>query len=179
MGDIDLEFSFKVKGRQDVYLIWHWGAPQKATQADRAKTRVANYNRTTYGRINRIMDLKADQKVTARPLFTDEEGNPTGTPADFTASYTTDRPDLVTVTDNGDGSVTFAATGGTGNLGEARIHGEATFGGKTAQADDIINVVAGDAERFTLAFGDPEEVDSDDTTGGGETDQPPAPEPEQ
>ncbi len=108
------------------------------------------------------MDLKADKKVTATPQFTDEEGNPTSAPADFSVTYSTDRPDLVTITHNGDGSVTFAASGGAGNLGEARVHGEATVDGRTVTADEVINVIAGDAERFTLAFGEPEEVDSDE-----------------
>jgi hypothetical protein len=108
------------------------------------------------------MDLKADQKVTATPKFLDEEGNTVPTPSDFNATYTTDRTDLVTVTDNGDGSVTFSSAGGAGNLGAAAIHGEASFNGKTATMDDVINVVAGDAERFSLEFGEPEEVTPDE-----------------
>jgi hypothetical protein len=108
------------------------------------------------------MDLMADKKVTATPVFEDEERNPVPVPADFTATYTTDRTDLVTITSNPDGSVTFSSVPGAGNLGAAAIHGEATFGGKTVTMDDVINVVPGDAERFSLQFGQPEEVTPDE-----------------
>lgn len=161
LGDLDFVLGFEIKGRRDPSVIWHWSAPSKATPQDRIQGPVP-HNKFPYGKAQRIMDLKADQKVTATPVLTDEEGNPVPAPADFTATYTTDRTDLVTITTNPDGSVTFAAAGGVGNLGPAAIHGEATVNGKTSVMDDVINVVAGDAERFSLEFGEPEEVTPDE-----------------
>jgi hypothetical protein len=160
LGDLDLVFGLEVKGRSNPRLVWHWGVPRKATPQDRIQGPVP-HSKFPYGKATRIMDLKADNSVTATPEFEDEEGNTVPAPADFTATYTTDRTDLVAITVNADNSVTFAAVGGVGNLGAAALHGEATFGGMTATMDDVINVVAGDAQRFSLKFGTPVETTPD------------------
>lgn len=161
LGDLDLVLGFEVKGRTDPCLKWHWGVPRKATPQDRIQGPVPR-QKYRYGKASRIMDLMADKKITATPVFEDEEHNPVPVPADFVATYTTDRTDLLTITVNADNSVTFSSVPGAGNLGAAAIHGEATFGGKTVTMDDVINVVAGDAERFSLAYGAPEEVTPDE-----------------
>lgn len=162
LGDLDFVLGFEIRGpRRDPRVIWHWGAPRKATPQDRAQGPVQR-SKFPYGKAQRIMDLKADNSVTATPEFLDEEDNPVPAPADFTATYTTDRTDLVAITVNPDSSVTFAAVGGAGNLGAAAIHGEASFGGMTMLMDDVINVVAGDAQRFSLKFGTPVETTPDE-----------------
>jgi hypothetical protein len=105
------------------------------------------------------MDLAADMKVTAELEWTDEVGNPTGTPADATATWSVDDSSVIALTDHGDGSAEFAAVG---PLGTATVTVSASAGGKTFTGSDVINVVAGLAERVNIDFGDPEEVTPDD-----------------
>ena len=103
------------------------------------------------------MDLQADKKVTLTGSFTDEMGNPVPLPAGETVVYTVDDPSIINLTDNGDGTAVAAATG---VLGTANVHGEAT-GPVTASGDLQIVVVAGDADRFEIVAGEPEEVTPD------------------
>ncbi len=104
------------------------------------------------------MDLAADMKVSATVEYTDEVGNPTGTPADASAVWSVDDTSIVALTDNGDGSAELAAVG---PLGTANVTVTATAGGQTFTGSDVINVVAGLAERVNVAFGTPEEVTPD------------------
>lgn len=67
-------------------------------------------------------------------------------------------PSIINLTDNGDGTAVAAAVG---VLGTANVHGEAT-GPVTASGDLQIVVVAGDAERFEIVAGAPEEVTPDE-----------------
>ncbi len=104
------------------------------------------------------MDLAADMKVSASVEYTDEVGNPTGTPADATATWAVADPTIITLTDNGDGTAEFAATG---TLGSCEVTVTATAGGHTFTGTDTLVVVAGLAERVNVAFGTPEEVTPD------------------
>lgn len=110
------------------------------------------------GRLDTIMDLKADQQTTLSGEYTDEVGNPVAAPADATVTYTVDDATVLNLTDNGDGTAVAAATG---TLGQATVHAEAAFGGRTATGDLLVVVVPGNAERFTVAASDPTEVTPD------------------
>lgn len=105
------------------------------------------------------MDLKADQEVDARTVWTDEPGNPVETPAGATVTWETDAPGVVDVIDNGDGT---AVIGSTGVPGQAHVRVTVEHNGRTTVGEDVVNVVAGDAERVTVAFGEPRERTPDD-----------------
>ncbi len=79
----------------------------------------------------------------------DEFGVPAGAPFTGTQTFTTANPELLNVTDNGDGSAVIAAVGG-GALGPAGLTFTATpdGGGAPVVIEDTINVVAGLAEGF-------------------------------
>jgi hypothetical protein len=105
------------------------------------------------------MDLKADQKVTLTGTWVDEVGNPVPTPPGASVVYTVDDPTTIALTDNGDGTAIAAATG---DLGTANVHAVANAPGLPEATGDLqIVVVAGDAERFTIVPGTPEEITPD------------------
>lgn len=104
------------------------------------------------------MDLRADMQVPLSVQFTDEVGNPVGTPAGATVTYTVDDPAIINLTDNGDGTAVAAATG---TLGTANVHATASFNGTTVTGDLQIVVVAGLTERVTIVAGEPTEVTPD------------------
>ena len=132
------------------------GVPRDTTPADRIPTPGAY--RPSDGKVDWFMDLQADKQVPLNPEWTDEVGNPVPTPADATVTYTVDNIDVIALTDNGDGTAIAAATG---ILGNAIVHGEATSGGRTLTADELITVVPGNAERFAIVAGEPTEVTPD------------------
>lgn len=106
------------------------------------------------------MDLQADKKVPLSGGFKDEVGNTVGMPEGATVTYTTDDPTIINLTDNGDGTAVAAATG---TLGTAHVDGVADFGDGTQVTGRLeLVVVAGDAERFEIVAGEPEEVTPDD-----------------
>jgi hypothetical protein len=105
------------------------------------------------------MDLQADKKVDLTTAYADEMGNPTAGPPGATFHYTVDRPDLINLTDNGDGTAVAAAVGA---LGPATVHVDADDGtGVVVSGDLQIMVVAGDAERLVVTAGEPTEVTPD------------------
>lgn len=104
------------------------------------------------------MDLQADQQVPLTVEFTDEVGNPVGTPDAASVTYTVDDPTIINLTDNGDGSANAAATG---TLGAANVHVDATWDGNTVSGDLQLVVVAGLAERLNVVAGEPTEVTPD------------------
>jgi hypothetical protein len=155
-GDLIHVEQWRLKG-QHLLWAWHIGPPRDTTPADRiptGTTPVAPHN----GRIDLIMDLQADKQVTLSGSYTDEIGNPVDPPAGAVVTYTVDDALIVALTDLGDGTAVAAATG---VLGVANVHAEATFDGRTATGDIQIVVVAGLAERFTIAASDPTEVTPD------------------
>lgn len=108
------------------------------------------------------MDLKADQQVVLTGAWTDEMGNEVPTPAEASVTYTVDNSDVITLTDNADGTALAAATG---ELGTANVHAVANAPGfPTATGDLQLVVVAGDAQRFTITAGEPTEVTPDEPT---------------
>lgn len=156
LGDLRLDWNLRVKCCRPLGIVWHIGHPVETEESDRV-IQGPPYHQST-GRIDAIMDLQADKKVPLSLAYTDEVGNPTGTPADATATYTVDDPTIINLTDNGDGSAVAAATG---TLGTANVHVDATAGGTTLTGDLQIVVVAGDAERVAVVAGAPEEVTPD------------------
>jgi hypothetical protein len=110
------------------------------------------------GKVDLIVDLHADKKVSFSLEAVDEMGNPTA--FDGTITYTVDDPSIVAVTDNGDGSGVVAAVGA---LGTALLTATITpTTGAPMEKSEAINVIAGDAAAFAFAFGDEEEVTPDE-----------------
>lgn len=106
------------------------------------------------------MDLQADKKVSLALGAEDEMHNPVPAPPGSTVVYTVDDPSIINLTDNGDNTAVAAATG---VLGIANVHAEVT-GPLPGSGDLQIVVVAGDAERFVITAGPPEEVTPDEPT---------------
>jgi hypothetical protein len=157
LGDVKLIVKMRVPGLVRYHPVRHYGVPRNTTPEDREPRGVAvpTPENTEMGV---RMDLAADMKVTATVEYTDEVGNPTGTPADASATWAVSDPSIISMTDNGDGSAEFAATG---TLGSCDVTVTATAGGQTFTGTDVLNVVAGLAERVNVAFGTPEEVTPD------------------
>ena len=154
LGDSVLEWNLRNKCCQRFRLVLHIGHPVETEESDRV-IQGPPYHQST-GRIDFVMDLQADKKVTLTGTYTDEVGNPTDDPVGAAVTYTVDDPTIINLTDNGDGSAV------AGPLGTANVHAEATVGGTTLTADLQIVVVAGDAERFAIVAGEPEEVTPDE-----------------
>ena len=154
LGDSVLEWNLRNKCCQRLRLVLHIGHPQETEESDRVIQGPPYYQFT--GRIEVAMDLQADKKVTLTGTYTDEVGNSTSAPVGSTVTYTVDDPTIINLTDNGDGTAVAAATG---TLGTANVHAESSVAGT---ADLQIVVVAGDAERFTITAGEPEEVTPDE-----------------
>ncbi len=103
------------------------------------------------------MDLQADKQVAFKLGATDEVGNETTLTG--TVTFEVDDPSILTLTDNGDGSGTVAATG---TLGVATLTGRvANPDGTEATGVAAIQVVAGDAQTFQFSFEAPTEVTPD------------------
>jgi hypothetical protein len=156
LGDVTLSVELLVKGAARRRFIIHASVPRSTTPADRV-VKGPPYNTAT-GKADAIMDLAADMQVTLTGQWTDEVGNPVDTPADATVTYTVDDPTIINLTDNGDGTAVAAAVGA---LGTANVHADATGAGQTVTGDLQIVVVAGLAERFNIAAGEPTEVTPD------------------
>ena len=137
-------------------LVWHIGPPRETEESDRVAGEPPAVPPTPR-KADVIVDLQADKKVALSLAFTDEVGNPVTTPAGETVVYTVDDPSIINLTDNGDGTAEAAATG---VLGTANVHAEAT-GPLPGSGDLQLVVVAGDAARFDITAGAPEEVTPD------------------
>lgn len=153
-GDLIHVEAWLTKGNRRRF-VWHVSAPRDTSPADRISTTpvLPHYPGADFS-----MDLQADKQVTLSPKWEDEMGNATTAPADATFTVTVDDSSVIALTDNGDGSANVASTG---LLGTATVHGEATFGGRTATGDMLVVVVAGDAERFEFEASEPTEVTPD------------------
>ena len=105
------------------------------------------------------MDLMADQKSAFSVQWTDEVGNNVPAPEGATFTFSVDDPTLINLTVNPDGmSGEVAAVGG---LGSTLFHAVGTADGVEYTADEALNVIAGDAERLAIVFGEPTEVTPD------------------
>jgi hypothetical protein len=156
-GDVIASIELRVPGLVRYHPIRHYGVPRNTSPEDRI-VRGVPVPTPADSKKGVRMDLAADMKVSATVEYTDEVGNPTGTPADATATWSVSDPSVISMTDNGDGSAEFAAVG---PLGSCEVTVSATAGGQTFTGTDTINVVAGLAERVNVAFGTPEEVTPD------------------
>lgn len=106
-----------------------------------------------------MRDLAQDKKFTRTYAPVDEFGSPTA--FDGTMVFTTANPELINLTDNGDGSAEIAAVGG-GALGAAALTFTATpTVGAAVVIEDTINVVVGAAEGFAAVDSPDEEVTPD------------------
>lgn len=158
LGDAALEINLRVKRQPRRRLRLRVGVPTDTTEQDRVvKGPPYHQPRASEGAVIAV-DLQADKKVTLTGEWTDEVGNPVGAPDDATYAYTVDDPNVINLTDNGDGTAVAAAVG---TPGTANVHGEAMGGGATLTGDLQIIVVAGLAERFNITAGEPEEVTPD------------------
>jgi len=156
LGDAQLEINLRVPGLRRYGLRLRVSAPRDTVPADRI-VKGPPYGPTPR-KVDIIMDLQADKKVTLTGAWTDEVGNPVPTPDGATVTYTVDDPTVINLTDNGDGTAVAAATG---TLGTANVHAAASAGGLNVTGDLQIVVVAGLAERFNIVAGAPEEVTPD------------------
>lgn len=158
-GDTILQIRRIVKGRRFNFQL-HDG-PEADT---RPEDRVPNSTPAipSPGRIHTVRDLRQDKKFVRTYAPVDEFGSPTGVPFAGTQTFTTANPELINVTDNGDGSAEIAAVGG-GALGPAGLTFTATpaGGGAPVVITDTINVIVGDAEGFAATDGPDEEVTPD------------------
>lgn len=152
-GDLLHVEQWLVKGTR-INAGWHLGAPRDTTPADR----VAGPPAARTGKGDTRMDLQADKQVPLSIRWTDELDNVVPAPAQFTAAYTVDDASIINLTDNGDGTANAAATG---TLGQATVHLEVNANGRTSTGDLLLVVVPGNAERVTVAAGEPTEVTPD------------------
>lgn len=158
LGDVVASFNLRVKGLIRRKVVWHVGPVADTSPADR----VVHGPRTCMsGRKDLVLDLQADKKVALSVDYTDEVGNPVEAPEGATVTYTVDAPDIINLTDNGDGSAVAAAVG---TLGVANVHVDASdpATGDHLTGDLQIVVVAGLAERLNIVTGEPEEVTPDE-----------------
>lgn len=149
------ETRWLIKGRH-LNVVFHIGRISDTTPADRVPG--PGGSTPSPGRVDIVMDLLADKKVAFNPpTFTDELDHPVPPPANYAAAYSVDNPDIINLTDNGDGTASAAATG---ELGSAIVHLEIT-GDVNANGDLLINVVPGLAERVAINPGEITEVTPD------------------
>lgn len=157
LGDITLHLTARVKGLRPPCFVWRMGPVRDTVPADRVPGTRPEYKQKP-GKVDLIVDLHADKKVSFSLEAVDEMGNPTS--FDGTIAYTVDDPSIVAVTDNGDGSGVAAAVG---PLGTALLTATITpTNGAPIEKTEAINVIAGDAAAFNFTFGPEEEVTPDD-----------------
>lgn len=156
LGDVVASFNLRIKGRRGYRLVWRIGAATDTHPDDRVVKHPPYAQHT--GKRDVVMDLLADKQVPLSVEFTDEVGNPVGTPDGSTVSFTVDDPTIINLTDNGDGTAVAAAVG---NLGTATVHVVATLDGQEVTGDLAIVVVPGLAERINIFAGEPVEVTED------------------
>jgi hypothetical protein len=152
------ETRWLIKGRR-FNVVLHLGRVSDTTPTDR----IPGPGGPPFepGRVSISMDLLADTKVAINaPTFTDEMENPVPAPEGYTATYSVDNPDIISLTDNGDGTGSAAATG---ELGSAILHIDVPpVGGLAAMSGDVLlTVVPGLAERVAINLGEVTEVTPD------------------
>jgi hypothetical protein len=157
LGDVVLDLNLRVKGMRAPRLIWKVGPFSDSKPADRIAGPRPAHNAPPKG-VDVMADLKADQTAQFELAATDEMGNPVPLPAGSTVTYSVDRPDLVSLVDNGDGTGSVTAVG---PLGDAVLSAAGTVNGREATGTLLVSVVAGDAERFTIEMGEPTEATPD------------------
>lgn len=157
LGDVVLYVDVHTKDH--LSFSWRIGAPGKSRPEHRVPT-PGTFNGST-GKDLILMDLKADNSVVLSPgNWTDEMENPVPAPEGVVPTWSLSEGGeaFVALTPGEDGSVTVA---GVGPLGSAVVHGEVVLGGRVATGDFLVNVIAGDAERFEIVAGTPFETTPD------------------
>jgi hypothetical protein len=159
LGDVFEQRRLIVKGRRHHFRL-HDLIELDTLPSDRVPNSTTAV--PTTGRISTVRDLGEDKKFTRTYAAVDEFGVPASSPFVGTQAFTTANPELLNVTDNGDGSAVIAAVGG-GALGAAGLTFTATpdGGGAPVVIEDTINVVAGLAEGFAATDSADEEVTPD------------------
>jgi hypothetical protein len=155
LGDVVASFNLRVKGRQRYGIRMRISVPESTEAAERVQRGAVRSARDKGGS---IMDLGADQKVTASVGWTDEVGNDVPTPDGASLSYASSDTSVLSVNDLGDGTAEFVATG---TLGSAVASVDASFNGETFHGEETITVVAGMAERVKLNLSEPTEATPD------------------
>lgn len=100
------------------------------------------------------MSLLDNQKVSFSVSGTDEVGNPvalTGTPV-----FSVDKPEILTLVDNGDGTGTVSATGVLGTAVLSVVDTESD--GDQFAGSVSIDVLAGEVTAVAISLGSPEHV---------------------
>ena len=156
-GDTILQTRRLIKGKRPGFQL-HDGTERDTTPADRVPNATPAVP-TEGTRRHTVRDLAQDKKFTRTYAPVDEFGSPTS--FDGTMAFTTANPELINVTDHGDGSAEIAAVGG-GALGAAELTFTATpTAGAAVVIVDTINVVVGAAEGFVATDSPDEEVTPD------------------
>lgn len=158
MGDVIIHTEWLIKGRH-LRLVFHTGA-QLDVPASQRPAPVARTHTTTPERIDLIMDLGADKKVTLSATTTDELGHTVPAPEGTTVAWSVDNTEVISLTTNEDGTAVAAATG---ELGNAVVSVAVEFpNGTSTTGDLLISVVPGEAERVAILPGAVEEVTPDE-----------------
>lgn len=157
LGDLEAEFTLRIKGQpEDPRRVLMYGPHEKTVPADRVPSVPQPYSPHT-GKVDIIMQLKADKKRALLGLNDlDEMGNVIG-PSPDQPSYTTDdvNGDVIVLTDNGDGTGVVAAVG---VIGSAQV--TATYPDGSTWVESV-NVTVGDMATRAFNFGEEEEVTPD------------------
>lgn len=100
--------------------------------------------------------LDTQVPFSGRLAWYDADGNPTTPAADEPVSVASDNPNVATVADNGDGTITVTIAG-AGGLGAAVISASVTNeSGDAVTAQGTITVVASDVTTGTIDFDVPD-----------------------
>lgn len=157
LGDVFEQRRIIIKGKRPHFQL-HDGTDRDTSLADRVPNGAPAVPLTT-GRIHVVRDLAQDKKFTRTYAPVDEFGAPTV--FDGTMVFTTANPELINVTDNGDGSAVIAAVGGAQGPAGLTFTATPAGGGAPVVIEDTINVTVGAAEGFVATDGPDEEVTPD------------------
>jgi hypothetical protein len=159
-GDTVLQVRRLIKGRRLGFRL-HDGTERSTGPADRIPNSTPAVA-VPEGRINTVRDLAEDKMFTRTYSPVDEFGVPTGVAFDGAMTFATDHPELLNLTDHGDGSCDVAAVGG-GALGPAGLTFTAVpnNGDPTIVVVDTINVVVGAPQGFAAVDSPDVEVTPD------------------
>lgn len=136
-----------------VRVRWHLG-PVTHYRPTGAPRHHHPHRHHRHRRVDITMSLLDNQKVPFSVVGTDEAGN--AAPFSGTPAFSVDRTDVLTLTDNGDGTGEVAATGVLGtavlSVADTETDGEAFFGSVS------LDVLASGVTGVTIQLGTPEHV---------------------
>lgn len=153
LGDADLLVELRIPALRRPRLVWHLG-PVRHTAPPATPIPAPPFLPPSPRKVDLMASLLDDQKVSFSVSGTDDVGNPvplTGTPA-----YSVDRPDILALVDNGDGTGSVSATG---VLGTAVLSVADTETSGSAFAGSVsIDVLASNVAAVAISLGAPEHV---------------------